>query len=233
MTRSDASVFCLSELLPDLQHEEPREPMLAQDRLLLGSMSILVESCTPRTDCFWRSGGMPDHLHCLVSLRQQTPVSDALRLIKANSSKWIHETFDPLRGFAWQTGYGAFSVSFSQIPSVRKYLQQQQEHHRTTSFQDEFPTFLRNTISRSRNVSLGLGVRRIAGWSISRAPEERSSLARGVSPRDGHRINHLTSPGGAAAPAPVLVGARFDCRPSGAGGAFGDVRPGPGARTPG
>src|SRR5437899_1452999 len=59
------------------------------------------------------AGGMPDHVHWLVSLHQQTSVADALRGIKSNSSKWVHETYPDLRGFAWQTGYGAFAVSYS------------------------------------------------------------------------------------------------------------------------
>jgi REP element-mobilizing transposase RayT len=93
--------------------------------------------------CLLAAEAMPDHAHWLISLHQQTSVSDALRLIKANSSRWIHETFENLGGFAWQTGYGAFSVSFSRVPHVKRYLAGQEEHHRTTSFKEEFLEFLK------------------------------------------------------------------------------------------
>ena len=88
-------------------------------------------------------GGTPDHLHLLVSLHQSTPISELLRLIKANSSKWIHETFPRCRSFAWQDGYAAFTVSHSNIEAVREYIAKQAEHHRTMTFQDEFRAMLK------------------------------------------------------------------------------------------
>jgi hypothetical protein len=67
-----------------------------------------------------------------------------LRIIKASSSRWVHQTFpDTLGGFAWQAGYGAFTVSSSQRETVRSYFVRQAEHHRTFSFQEEFVEFLR------------------------------------------------------------------------------------------
>jgi REP element-mobilizing transposase RayT len=93
--------------------------------------------------CLLAAGGMTDHVHLLVSLHQQTSVADALRGIKANSSKWIHEMFPALSSFAWQTGYGAFTVSYSRISRVKRYIEDQTEHHRVRSFQDEFRSFLR------------------------------------------------------------------------------------------
>ncbi len=89
------------------------------------------------------AGGMPDHVHWLISLHQQTTVADVLRLIKTNSSKWIHEEYPDLRHFAWQTGYGAFSVSVSNIERVKAYIHGQEEHHRTITFQDEYRAFLK------------------------------------------------------------------------------------------
>jgi hypothetical protein len=64
-------------------------------------------------------------------------------MVKANSSKWIHGTFPNRSGFAWQTGYGAFSVSHSNLSQVKTYIAGQTEHHRVVSFQDEFREFLR------------------------------------------------------------------------------------------
>ena len=89
------------------------------------------------------AGGMPDHIHCLVSLHQKIAVADALRIIKSSSSKWIHETFPDQRGFAWQAGYGAFTVSASNVSKVENYIRNQAEHHRLRTFQDEYLAFLR------------------------------------------------------------------------------------------
>jgi putative transposase len=69
-------------------------------------------------------------------------VADALRTIKSCSSKWIHETFPWHRGFAWQAGYGAFAVSYSNVPKVESYIRNQAEHHRVATFQEEFVAFL-------------------------------------------------------------------------------------------
>jgi putative transposase len=89
------------------------------------------------------AGGMPDHVHLLCSLSKELAVAAALRLIKANSSKWIHETFPQHRSFAWQAGYGAFAVSYSHCDSVKRYIAGQAEHHRRTTFQEELVAFLR------------------------------------------------------------------------------------------
>jgi len=89
------------------------------------------------------AGGMADHVHLLCSLGRQISVAEALRDIKANSSKWIHETLPNHRGFAWQAGYGAFAVSFSNVPGVTRYIANQAEHHRTRTFQEELITLLR------------------------------------------------------------------------------------------
>jgi REP element-mobilizing transposase RayT len=92
--------------------------------------------------CLLAAGGMPDHVHLLARLSKEMPVAEALRLLKANSAKWIHESFPEHRSFAWQTGYAAFAVSYSGLPAVKRYLATQAEHHRTVTFQDELRTFL-------------------------------------------------------------------------------------------
>ena len=89
------------------------------------------------------AGGMPDHIHLLISLGKQISVADALREIKSRSSSWIHGTFPSRRGFEWQVGYGAFAVSYSDLDRVREYLKKQAEHHRTMTFQEEFLEFLK------------------------------------------------------------------------------------------
>jgi REP element-mobilizing transposase RayT len=87
-------------------------------------------------------GGMPDHVHLLLSLPATLCVADALRVVKTNSSRWVHETWPALRSFAWQTGYGAFSVSHSNAPAVTSYIAGQEQHHRRKTFQEEFVAFL-------------------------------------------------------------------------------------------
>ena len=89
------------------------------------------------------AGGMPDHVHLAVSLDKKVAVADALRLIKTNSSRWVHETFPAMRHFAWQTGYGAFGVSYSDLDRVKQYIANQQEHHRVRTFKEEFLALLK------------------------------------------------------------------------------------------
>lgn len=87
--------------------------------------------------------GTADHTHQLMSIAATRSIAEIVRLVKANSSKWVHETFPAKRGFAWQSGYGAFSVSQSNVDAVRQYIADQEEHHRTVTFQEEYLAFLR------------------------------------------------------------------------------------------
>jgi REP element-mobilizing transposase RayT len=88
------------------------------------------------------AGGMPDHVHLLAKLPPTIAVSDMLRLIKTNSSKWAGERHD-VRYFEWQAGYAAFSVSESQVDRVRDYVRSQIAHHRTRRFKEEYLELLR------------------------------------------------------------------------------------------
>jgi REP element-mobilizing transposase RayT len=92
--------------------------------------------------CLVAAGGMPDHVHLLVSLSRELSMAAAVGTVKSNSSGWVHETFPDLRQFAWQTGYGAFAVSYSNLGRVKNYLARQAEHHRKRTFQEEFLAFL-------------------------------------------------------------------------------------------
>ncbi|MFT3744337.1 MAG: IS200/IS605 family transposase [Pyrinomonadaceae bacterium] len=83
-------------------------------------------------------GGVEDHGHVLAKLRPDKSVSDVLRDLKANSSGWMHDLFPDLKDFAWQRGYGAFTVSASQVEKVRQYISNQEEHHRKQDFREEF-----------------------------------------------------------------------------------------------
>ncbi|MCK4658042.1 MAG: IS200/IS605 family transposase [Phycisphaerae bacterium] len=89
------------------------------------------------------AGGMPDHVHLLVAFHATECVADMLRRIKTNSSKWIHETRPDKRHFAWQPGYGAFTVSRSNLDQVQAYIENQKTHHAHLSFEEEFISFLK------------------------------------------------------------------------------------------
>ncbi|MEQ1850213.1 MAG: IS200/IS605 family transposase [Chthoniobacteraceae bacterium] len=86
-------------------------------------------------------GGMPDHVHILFRLSRTVTISDAVKNAKVESSKWMKEACG-VRDFAWQAGYGAFSVSASNVDDVVRYIQNQEEHHEGKSFQDEFRRLL-------------------------------------------------------------------------------------------
>jgi putative transposase len=85
-------------------------------------------------------GGTDDHVHILMTLAPKISVAHAVRVLKANSSKWMNETGHL---FAWQQGYGVFSVSASNVHAVSAYIARQIEHHRTRTFEEEFREFLR------------------------------------------------------------------------------------------
>jgi len=89
------------------------------------------------------AGGISDHIHLLVSPSRESSISDTIRDIKSLSSAWIHGTFSCAHDFAWQSGYAAFTVSFSNLDAVRNYLAHQSEHHRGKTFQEEYIEFLK------------------------------------------------------------------------------------------
>ena len=88
-------------------------------------------------------GGVADHVHVLLSLSRAVSVAKAVQLLKAGSSKWLNDSSQGLRPFAWQEGYAAFSVSFSQRDKVVDYILRQAEHHKRMSFAEEFSKLLR------------------------------------------------------------------------------------------
>ena len=88
-------------------------------------------------------GGASDHVHALLSLPAALSIAKAMQLLKGNSSKWIRETFPKMHLFAWQEGYGAFSVGVSGVDATVAYIHNQAEHHRTRSFREEFATMLK------------------------------------------------------------------------------------------
>lgn len=86
--------------------------------------------------------GVADHVHGLVWIPPTVSVTELMRVVKTNTSRWVHETWPERAGFAWQTGYGAFTVSQSQVEVVRQYIAGQEDHHRTMTFQEEYLALL-------------------------------------------------------------------------------------------
>ena len=88
-------------------------------------------------------GGVEDHVHILLSIPSILSVSKAVQLLKGNSSKWIHDTFQEHWNFEWQEGYGAFSIGVSCVDDTMKYIAGQRDHHRTLTFREELDLFLK------------------------------------------------------------------------------------------
>ena len=90
-------------------------------------------------------GGVADHVHLLLSLPATLSISKAVQLLKGNSSKWLGDTFPDLRaqGFAWQQGFGSFSIGVSGTDDTVHYIQTQDKHHTKKSFREELEIFLK------------------------------------------------------------------------------------------
>lgn len=87
--------------------------------------------------------GVVDHVHMLVGMPATVAVADFLRVVKANSSGWVHENRPGHADFTWQSGYGAFSLSQSNMKKLLQYIQRQEEHHTTVTFEEEYVALLK------------------------------------------------------------------------------------------
>ncbi len=105
--------------------------------------AYLATICRDLGTEFVRIGGVADHVHIVTTLPRTLSQAELIEQIKKISSKWIKTIDTRYRGFLWQRGYGAFSVSPSQLDAVLQYVETQQKHHRTRTFQEEFRDLLR------------------------------------------------------------------------------------------
>jgi len=126
-------VFSTKERRPFLRDKSLREEM----HLYLGGILANLD-CQPII-----AGGWEDHVHLLCVLSRTSSAAEIIKEVKRGSSLWIKTKSADLSEFAWQSGYGIFSVGFSQIKAARDYIAGQEEHHRQISFQDEFRTLLK------------------------------------------------------------------------------------------
>ena len=127
------TVFSTKERRPFLRGRALREEL---HHYLVGILSRL--DCQPII-----VGGIEDHVHLVATLSRTCQPAEMVKEVKPGSSLWIKERDQTLRDFGWQSGYGIFSLGFSQIKNVRDYIAGQEAHHRKASFQEEFRALLR------------------------------------------------------------------------------------------
>lgn len=127
------AVFSTKDRRPFLREKNLREEL---HRYMGGILS--EHDCQPII-----VGGVEDHVHLLCALSRTCQAAEMIKEVKRGSSLWLKTKSADLDDFAWQSGYGVFSIGFSQIEMVRNYIAAQEEHHRKVSFQDEFRELLR------------------------------------------------------------------------------------------
>jgi len=134
MPQSLASV--LIHLIFSTKNREPTIP-----RELISKLHAYIAGILDNLQCpSLRTGGVADHIHTLFSLHRTAAIAEVVEEVKKGSSKWMKTQGVPQ--FTWQAGYAAFSVSESQKAVVIRYIEQQEEHHKRHSFQEEVRTFL-------------------------------------------------------------------------------------------
>ncbi|HLW65200.1 MAG TPA: IS200/IS605 family transposase [Gemmataceae bacterium] len=120
-----------------------RQPFLS-DKLVREELHKYLGGTCNGLDCpILRVGGVADHVHILCCLGRSISVADLVKELKRESSQWIKTKSPSLTDFYWQAGYGVFSISPSHVDALIKYIANQEEHHRTESFQDELRRLLR------------------------------------------------------------------------------------------
>ncbi len=118
-----------------------REPLLVGD-IANEIHPYLVGICENIGCPSIQTGGVADHVHCLFRLSRTMTIAEIVEKLKVNSSKWIKTKDTRYHSFHWQSGYGAFSVSHSNVDKVVKYIAEQETHHSKKTFQDEYREFL-------------------------------------------------------------------------------------------
>ena len=130
---SQSLVKNLVHLVYSTKHREPLIPKLHRDALFAYQAGIFREWESPALVI----GGMDDHVHALFALSKNHPLKKIVEEVKKSSSKWMKTDAPRVQQFSWQAGYAAFSVSQSNVETVQRYIEKQEEHHWKMSFQDE------------------------------------------------------------------------------------------------
>ena len=120
-----------------------RHPLL--EKGIRGQVHAFLAGAVRQCDCeAYRVGGVADHVHLAVQLSRTLSVADLVKEIKAASSKWIKTQGVAFSNFSWQKGYGVFSLGISQKDALLHYIDNQEQHHRMQTFQEEYRLFLKN-----------------------------------------------------------------------------------------
>jgi len=120
-----------------------RQPFLADREIRHEMHAYLGGTCNELQCSVLTVGGAADHVHVLCALSRKLTIAKVVGDIKRGSSKWIKTEGRMLTKFAWQNGYGVFSVGQSEVERVRQYIEGQEDHHRKKTFQDEYRSFLK------------------------------------------------------------------------------------------
>jgi REP element-mobilizing transposase RayT len=120
-----------------------RFPFLS-DKVLRAEMHAYIAEMLRNQNCETMIvGGVEDHTHSLFALSRTLPIARVVKEVKRTSSGWIKQAWPRLARFHWQGGYAAFSVSQSNLENVIRYIENQEEHHKRVTFQDEYRAFLK------------------------------------------------------------------------------------------
>jgi putative transposase len=119
-----------------------RRPFLDPDTS--PKLHAYLATVTRNADCeAYRVGGVADHVHLAIRLSRTVTIANLVETLKTASSKWLKSQSPALAAFSWQRGYGCFSVGPADLDSLKAYIDSQEEHHRTRTFQEEFRMFLK------------------------------------------------------------------------------------------
>jgi REP element-mobilizing transposase RayT len=119
-----------------------RQPFLASS--IRPALHAYLATVARNANCeCYRAGGVTDHVHLAIRLPRTLTIASLVEELKTSSSKWLKTQSPDLTTFAWQRGYGVFSVGPSDLDALRAYIDNQEEHHRTRTFQEEYRTFLK------------------------------------------------------------------------------------------
>lgn len=136
MSQSLANIFV--HLIFSTKDRVPSLPIELRPDLNAYMSTVLANLKSPAL-CI---NSVEDHAHILFNMGRTVTLAQVVEDVKKSSSKWIKTQSTKLASFAWQTGYGGFSVSASNVPTVTNYIRNQEEHHRKKSYQEEFRAFL-------------------------------------------------------------------------------------------
>ena len=137
MAQSLAKIIAHAIFSTQSRYPYLRDPNLREELHRYIGGILLELDCQPII-----TGGVEDHVHLLCSLSRTCEPANMIKEVKRGSSLWLKTKGVELKDFAWQSGYGIFSIGYSQIEAVRTYIAWQEDHHRQVSFQDEFRQFL-------------------------------------------------------------------------------------------